>query len=360
MNDSFRDMITEGWLVIYMDNLLIFTPENATHIQRTCQVLQQMTELDLHLKLEKCQFASTKVEYLGMIIRPGRLAMDPVKLNGITSWPTPTRVKEVCSFLGFANFYHCFIPDYSTIARPLLDLTKKDHCWDWTPEAQTSFDNLKQLFLSKPILQLPDFSKSFAIATDTSRDAFDIILLQTDSNSDWHPCLYLSQTFSPAEQNYDIYDRELLAIIRALKSLQHYLHDSSFPVQVFTDHKNLTYFCEAQKLNRRQARWLLDLTDFDLKIIHIPGKLLAGPDALSCHSNLHSRESDNTKTILLPDSLFVNLIDTVLHSHISSASTTNPLILQYLQSSLEPSLPAAFRSRLSDWQILEGILTYKG
>ena len=243
-------MIAEGWLVIYMDDLLIFTPDEAMHIQRTRQVLQRMTELDLHLKLEKCQFASTEVEYLGMIVKPGQLAMDPVKLDGIASWPTPTKVREVCSFLGFANFYCRFIPDYSTVARPLLNLTKKDHCWDWTPEAQTSFDNLKQLFLSKPILQLPDFSKPFAIATDASRNTSSAILLQTDSNGDWHPCSYLSQTFSPAERNYDIYDKKLLAIIRALKSWRHYLHGSPFPVQVFTDHKNLTYFCEAQKLNR--------------------------------------------------------------------------------------------------------------
>ena len=199
MNDSFRDMIAEGWLIIYMDDLLIFTPDKATHIQRTHQVLQWMTELDLHLKLEKCQFASTEVEYLGMIVKLGQLAMDPVKLDGIASWPTPTKVREVRSFLDFANFYCCFIPDYSTIACPLLNLTKKDHCWDWTPEVQTSFDNLKQLFLSKPILQLSNFSKLFAIATNASRDASGAILLQTDSNGDWHPCSYLSQTFSPTE-----------------------------------------------------------------------------------------------------------------------------------------------------------------
>ena len=102
-----------------------------------------MKELDLHLKLEKCQFASSKVEYLGMIVKPGQLAMDPVKLDGIASQPTPTKVKEVQSFLGFTNFYHHFISDYSTVAHPILDLTKKDHCWDWTAKTQASFNNLK-------------------------------------------------------------------------------------------------------------------------------------------------------------------------------------------------------------------------
>ena len=123
-------MITEGWLVIYMDDLLIASPDPKTHAKRTRHVLQRMTELDLHLKLEKCQFDVLEVKYLGMFVKPGQLAMDPIKLNGITAWPTPTKVKDVQSFLSFTNFYCQFIPDYSTVACPLLDLTKKDNCWD--------------------------------------------------------------------------------------------------------------------------------------------------------------------------------------------------------------------------------------
>ena len=294
-----------------------------------------------------------------MIVKPGQLAMDPVKLDGIAAWPTPAKVKDVRLFLGFANFYRWFIPDYSTVARPLLDLTKKDNCWDWTPACQQSFDGLKKLFLSRPVLHLSDFTKPFAIATDASKYASGAILLQTDSNGDWHPCSYLSQSFIPAERNYDIYNRELLAIIRALKSWRHYLHGSPFPIQVFTDHKNLTYFHQAQNLNRRQAQWLLNLADFDLKIIHVPGCLLAGPDALSRHSDLHSDKSDNSSTVLLPDSLFVNLIDTKLHERISDSSKSNPLVLQHLQMSLE-DIPAAFRSHLFNWKFNNQVLTYKG
>ena len=235
-------MITEGWLVIYMDDLLIFSPDKETHHECTRRVLQCMTELDLHLKLEKCHFATTEVEYLSMIVKPGQLAMDPVKLDGITSWPTPKKVKDVRSFLGFANFYRRFIPDYSNVARPLIDLTKKNLPWSWSSACQNSFDTLKSLFLSKPVLHLPDLAAPFAIATDASKYASGAILLQTDSNGEWHLCSYLSQSFSPAERNYDIYNRELLAVIRALKSWWHYLHGSPFPVQIVTDHKNLTYF----------------------------------------------------------------------------------------------------------------------
>ena len=281
MNDSFRDMIAEGWLVIYMDDLLIYSPDTVTHIKRTKWVLQQMVELDLHLKLEKCTFAATTVEYLGMIVKPGQLAMDPVKLNGIAQWPIPSKVKDIRSFLGFANFYRRFISNYSTIARPLIDLTKKSLSWNWTSSQQQAFDQLKDLFLSQPVLHIPDLSLPFAIATDASKYASGAILLQTDSNGEWHPCSYLSQSFFPAERNYDIYDRELLAVIHALKTWRHYLHSSPFPIQVFINHKNLTYFRKPQALNHRQARWLLDLADFDLTMIHVPGSHLAGPDALS-------------------------------------------------------------------------------
>ena len=98
-------MIAEGWLVIYMDDLLIASPDPKTHTEQTRHVLQRMTELDLHLKPKKCQFDIPEVKYLGMIMKPGQLAMDPVKLNGITAWPTPAKVKDVRSFLGFTNFY---------------------------------------------------------------------------------------------------------------------------------------------------------------------------------------------------------------------------------------------------------------
>ena len=192
MNDSFQDMIAEGWLVIYMDDLLIFSPNEETHRERTKQVLQRMMELDLHLKLEKCRFATTEVEYLGMIVKSGQLAMDPVKLDSITSWPTPEKVKDIRSFLGFANFYRHFIPDYSNVAQPLIDLTKKNLPWNWSPACQASFDTLKSLFLSKPVLHLPDLAAPFAVATDASKYASGAILLQTDSNGEWHPCSYLS------------------------------------------------------------------------------------------------------------------------------------------------------------------------
>ena len=177
MNDSFGDMIAEGWLVVYMDDILITSPDHDKDEERTKRVLQRLKDLDLHLKLKKCKFDVSEVDYLGLILRPGSIAMDPKKLAGIADWPTPSSVKEVQSFLGFTNYYRRFIYNYSTIARPLINLTRKTSQWRWSSTCQETFDLLKKLFLQEPVLVLPDLSKPFAIATDASLVASGGILL---------------------------------------------------------------------------------------------------------------------------------------------------------------------------------------
>ena len=126
MDDIFHEEITQGWLKIYMDDLIIATKDDETdHTNKVLHILKKLQDHDLYLKPEKCHFHKKEVEYLGVIIGNGTVKMDPVKVKGISEWPQPTSVKEVCSFLGFCNFYHSFIPSFSKIAQPLNDLTKK-------------------------------------------------------------------------------------------------------------------------------------------------------------------------------------------------------------------------------------------
>ena len=353
-------MIAEGWLIIYMDNLLIYSDNNKDHEERTKQVLQRMKELDLYLKLEKCSFNVSEVKYLRMIVKPGSLAMDPVKVARIADWPIPSTVKDVQSFLGFTNFYQCFVPHYSDTARPLLNLTKKTHPWSWDHSCNNAFTALKDVFTSQPVLHLPDLSAPFTISTDTSKHASGGVLLQRDINNEWRPCAYLSQTFGPAECNYDIYDRELLAIMRALDAWHHYLLGSPTTVEVFTDHKNLTYFHQPHNLNHQQARWLLDLSEFDLTFEHILGKDLCAPDTLSHRpDHIPPSDTDNEAVTLLPVELFVNLINTSLADKLRSSSAFDLLVLNALHA-LPGTVPAAFRSHLSNWHYDAGILTYQG
>src|SRR5271155_5554831 len=217
MDLTFNDMIENKWVIIYMDDILIFAKTQEELERHTKSVLQRLRINDLYLKPKKCEFNKTKIEYLGMIVEEGKLSMDPVKLNGIRDWPIPTTVKQVRSFLGFGNFYRRFIAHYSDLARPLNDLTKKNKKFDWTTECQTAFDLLKKKFTEEPVLLLPDHSKPFQIESDASKVATGAVLTQLDGNGDRHPCAFLSKTLSSTERNYEIYDRELLGIIRSLE-----------------------------------------------------------------------------------------------------------------------------------------------
>jgi hypothetical protein len=237
----------KAWIIIYMDNIFIFIKDIASNIENTWRVLQQLWENNLFLKPEKYIFWQTKVEYLGLIIEENRIGMDPIKLKGIADWPVLTTVKQVWSFLGFGNYYRWFIPGYGDLTKPLNELLKKDEIFEWTNKQQETFDLLKAKFQQSPVLQMPDSKKPFVLETDASKYASGGVLWQQDNNRDWHPCGYLSKSFNETEWNYEIYDRELLAIIRALTEWCHYPQGSPHPVTILSDHKNLTYFKMTQK-----------------------------------------------------------------------------------------------------------------
>jgi hypothetical protein len=177
-----------------------------------------------------------------MIISHNQIDMDPVKVQGVLNWLTPETVKQVRGFLGFGNFYRRFIDHYSNIARPLIELTKKDTLFNWLEQCEDAFQELKRRFTTAPVLITPDLDKPFVLECDASLAATAAVLRQQDVNGDWHQVAYLSQTFNPAERNYEIYDRELLAIVRALEQWRHYLEGTGKQVQVLMNHKNLTYF----------------------------------------------------------------------------------------------------------------------
>ena len=159
----------------------------------------------------------------------------------------------MCNSPAMLNFYRKFIPGFSTLAAPLNALLKKDTAFQWTEETQQSFDTLKQKLTSSPVLMMPDQTQPFQIECDASKYASGAVLTQQDNNGDRHPVAFLSKTFTETERNYEIYDRELLAIIRALEEWRHYIQGSGHTTIIYSDHQNLTYFRSAQKLNRRQA-----------------------------------------------------------------------------------------------------------
>ena len=152
MNHTFADYITEGWFIVYMDDLLIYSSTLEEHHHHQQLILQRLHNTNLFLKISKCTFDATKIEYLGMIIQKQKVEMDPVKVQGISAWPTPTNVKDIKAFLGFCNFYCCFISHFATIAKPLTQLMRKDVPWTWGPMQKKAFEALKCAFTEGPVL----------------------------------------------------------------------------------------------------------------------------------------------------------------------------------------------------------------
>ena len=181
------------------------------------------------------------MEYLGMIIGQGLGHMDPTKLSSIKDWHPPSSVKGVPAFLGFVNFHHKYIPNYSNIVALIVLLTHNDFPWSWGKPQQKAFNSLWYIFLTAPVFCIPDVPHPFSLMTDASLLAAGAVLMQPNALGDLHPCAYFSMTFSPAEQNYDIYDREHLAIILALTEWKQYHQGTLHSISVHTDHKNLSY-----------------------------------------------------------------------------------------------------------------------
>ena len=204
------------------------------------------------------------------------------------------------AFIGFVNFYHCFIWDFSTIARPLFDLTCSDKVWNWDAKEREAFEHLKMVVTTAPVLVSPQDLEPFRIEADSSDFASRAVLSQQlPGEEKWHPVAFYSKSLSPVERNYEIHDKEMLAIIHALEEWRHFLEGAQHPVEIWTDHKNLEYFMTAKKLNRRQAHWSLYLARFDFKLIHRPGRSMGKPDTLSRRLDHGNRASDNEDVILL-------------------------------------------------------------
>src|SRR5882672_10722492 len=305
MNDIFWELIDEGVVAIYMDDILIFGGQTKEeHHAIIVWVLDILCKHQLNLMAEKCMFGQPTVEYLGLILSEGHVEMDPVKVAGIRDWPTPRNVTEVQSFVGFVNFYQWFIQDFSHVAKPLHQLTKKGEAWKWTKDKRKAFEELKQLITSTPILVQPDQSAQFRLETDASGYATGVVLSQLCEDDKWHPVGFTSKSLSSAERNYKIHDKELLSVVRGLEEWRHILEGTKHTIEVLNDHRNLMYFRESQNLNRRQACWSLFLSRFDFSLIHRPGRHSAKPDALSCRKDHLTEEGDNQDQVMLLDERF--------------------------------------------------------
>ncbi|KAL5604648.1 uncharacterized protein BROUX77_004834 [Berkeleyomyces rouxiae] len=281
----FINHVLSRWLGIscsaYLDDVVIYSSDSRKeHRDLVRQIIRALGDAGLQLDWDKSEFESPSIKYLGFIVEPGSgIRADPDKVKAIQEWEAPTSVRGVRSFLGFANFYRCFVSEYSTIAAPLTRLTKKDQPFKWEDEQLRSFEALKKALVSAPLLATFDPDLPTIVEADASGWALGGSLRQQGADSLWRPVAYFSRKLSPAEVNYPIHDKEMLAIHSCLRAWRSYL--AGIPFEVHTDHQNLLYFQKQRTLSERQRRWAHELSEFDFRLIHRPGVTQVTSDALS-------------------------------------------------------------------------------
>jgi len=262
---------------------------------------------NLYLNIDKCQFKQTEVNYLRVRVGGRWIKMEEAKAEQVKTWKPPRNVMEVRCFLGFTGYYCYFIKAYSQIAHPLLDLTKKASSWHWGPSQQWAFDELKEKMISKLVLRHPDPNKTFYLQTDASTKGVGAVLTQeADGTKKQKLIAYFSATFTLTEANYDIYEKEFLAVLKALEHWRAHLIWTQKLFIIETDHKNLTYWKEPKKLTGRMAQWHKKLQDYNFKIVHVLGKANGPANALSRKDQPEEEEKEKT-TSLIPPEAFINL-----------------------------------------------------
>ncbi|KAK7379835.1 hypothetical protein VNO78_34255 [Psophocarpus tetragonolobus] len=273
MNHVLREFIGK-FVVVYFDDILIYSTSLELHVEHLQSVLNVLRKEQLYANLEKSIFCTDHVVFLGFVISAKGVLVDEEKVKAIQEWPTPKSVSEVKGFHGLASFYRRFVKDFSTLAAPLNEIVKKNVVFKWGKKQEEAFAALKHRLTNAPILSMPNFAKSFEIECDASNVGIGAVLLQ-----DGHPIAYFSQKLSGAALNYSTYDKELYALVRALKTWQHYLLPKEFVIH--SDHESLKYLKGQGKLNKRHAKWVEFLEQFPYVIKHKKGKGNIVADALS-------------------------------------------------------------------------------
>jgi len=277
MNQVFGKFLNK-FLVIYLDDLLIFSKTPEEHLEHLELVLKTLKENKLYGSLKKCAFGVREIEFLGHVVSDRGIKVDPAKVAAITSWQNPTSATEVRSFLGLANYYRRFIRGFGGIAAPLTELTKADAPFLWTARCTSAFQQLKQALVEAPVLRAPDPSKPFVLHTDASNYALGAVLMQ-DFGDGLQPIAYESHRFTDRESEWPTHERELFAIVYALKKWRHYV--GMRDVSVYTDHAPLKFIFTQPNLSQKQARWIATLQEYKLDILYKAGPTNVVADALS-------------------------------------------------------------------------------
>ena len=313
MNELLRDLINMGKVAAFINDVIVGTETEEGHDKLVAEVIRRLEENDLYVKPEKCKWKMREVKFLGVVIGPEGIKMEKGKVRGVLEWLTPKCVKDIQKFLGLVNYYRQFIEGFATVARPLHDLVKKDKKWKWMEREEKAFKELKERFTKEPVLAVPDIDKKIRMEVDALDYATGGVLSMECEDKLWRPVAFLSKSLNEMERNYEIHDKEMLAIIRELEAWRYLLEGAQSKFEIWTDHKNLEYFMKAQKLNRRQARWALYLSQFDFTLKHVVGAKMGKADGLSRRADWKiGVDKDNENQILIKDNWIRSMYEVVV------------------------------------------------
>ncbi|KAK9117261.1 hypothetical protein Sjap_016208 [Stephania japonica] len=269
----------DRFVIVFIDDILIYSKTREEHKEHLRWLCGHLREHRLFAKFSKCEFWLTEVGFLGHIVGTDGVSVDPAKVRAVSDWPTPRSVSDIRSFLGLAGYYRRFVQDFSRIAAPMTQLTKKDVKFQWNDDCEQAFRTLKERLTTAPVLVLPESGKGFEVNTDASKIGLGCVLMQES-----RVIAYASRQLKIHEKNYPTHDLELAAVVFALKIWRHYLYGERFVL--FTDHKSLKYLFTQKELNMRQRRWLEFLKDYDFSLEYHPGKANVVAHALSRRGRL--------------------------------------------------------------------------
>ncbi|XP_055613075.1 uncharacterized protein LOC129759617 [Uranotaenia lowii] len=272
--------ILEPNVFVYLDDIVVVTETFEHHVQLLTEISRRLREANLSINREKSRFGVAEVPFLGYLLGTEGLRANPDKVRPILDYERPTTVTKLRRFLGMANYYRRFIPDFSGATAALTDLLQtKSKLVRWNEEAEAAFVRIKELLISSPILASPDFSRPFTIQTDASDVAVAGVLTQQQENGE---CViaYYSHKLTTPQKNYHAAEKEALAAMLTIDALRGYIEGYHFTL--ITDSSALTHILNAKwKVGSRCSRWALILQQYDMRIVHRKGKENVVPDALS-------------------------------------------------------------------------------
>ncbi|MES9884855.1 MAG: reverse transcriptase domain-containing protein [Sedimenticola sp.] len=286
------------FLLVYIDDILIYSKSFDEHIQHLELVFATIQKANVKLRASKCEFMKEKMKYLGHIFTKDGVQADDSKTDLIRNYKRPTTIKELKQFLGLAQFYRKFIKDFSKICKPLHELTSRKKQFKWSQEAEQAFVLLKQKLINPPILQFPQFDRTFYLWTDSSDSAIGFVLGQKDENNRNTVIMYGGKQLSKCERAWSATERECFALFYAIKECHCYLADK--PFTVYSDHQALTSLKKTSINNGRLMRWSLLLSGYDFDIEYLPGKRITNADFLSRMSyDIRDKQSDHDNVQLI-------------------------------------------------------------